>query len=633
MQYDDFFNRMTYPTGETVLRPLAGHDTLSFSRERPLPPPNWMPGQTIGRFTLHGVLGEGITSTVYDVSDGHGEGRYALKLLRIADPESLTTSRLGYRRLMPLTHPSLVRIYDIVQWEGMPAILMEQVVGVPVAELIPTLAEDAPAACCYAMHVARDVSSALQLMHTSGLVHRDIKPDNLLIQANGRVRLVDYGLVGTCDPVADPDARRGYLAGSFWYMAPESVYSQIYPPACDIYSLGIVLLELVADAGRLPKPQWGQSLMNLVGCVDDVVPQDTPAPLRDLIAAMLDAQPENRPTAAEVTRSAQQMICPKMAATVTVLQPPDSIARDSERQAVSDWFMQVARSGDRASWLDLSGPSGCGKSWLAVDVCKRMASYRWFQIFDASCSKLSDKSFAVFDDFIDVLARRFTRIDRSPLQLSAQTTEVLVQQFPALTPLIAAADWAGLAGDGPPPDSPPVSRDRSQLVSSLLELMRAVSHFGPILLMVDDFQWVDRDSARALEQLLAKADYPLGLLTVSATKPPLDIVAEPDQTVTLALYDLPQLTDLAQYLVAIGLVPTNQTCVHAIVQRTQGSCAELRQQIQDVWNQRMWPDSATDAVDRLHSERPTPCLNHAHDPVWDRLSFKLRQSIHGRMLR
>jgi hypothetical protein len=98
MQYDDFLNRTIYPSVETVYRPCAGRETLSLSVERPIPPPNWVAGHQVGDFVIESVLGSGVTSTVYRVTETTTGKKLALKLLRVRDQESLTNIRLGHPR-------------------------------------------------------------------------------------------------------------------------------------------------------------------------------------------------------------------------------------------------------------------------------------------------------------------------------------------------------------------------------------------------------------------------------------------------------------------------------------------------------------------------------------------------------
>jgi len=579
MQYDDFYDRITYPGKETVFRQGGKRETLSFSCEQPLPPPDWRQGQQVGDFVLDSVLGAGVTSSVYQVVEVSTQRLLALKLLRVRNPECLAASRLGYRRIMRVSHPSLVKIFGIHQIEGMAAIAMESVAGVSLSSLIRSLAGDRDSAFQYASRLASDIGGALHTIHGAGLVHRDIKPDNLMVEPSGRIRLIDYGLVGSFDPQGDPDARRGYLAGSFWYMAPESICSQIYPPACDIYALGCVLLELIADPSRLPEPQAGKSLGESVGDIDRVIPSDTPENLRDMIREMLHCETEHRPMAIYVARVGQSQADHPVDCQAA-FPPIELLGRDDEMRQAETWFHATARN--RSGWLHLSGPKGSGKTWFASELQKRLGSVRWFQVFDTTCFEQGQNGFSLFEDFADSVARRYARDDRAMIQLSSAATTTLLWLFPTLRSIVNEDSSASESeSDCTPQPLDTESDSESSVFAAMVELLNSICEYGPVLLIVDNFQWIDRDSVNLLEQLLANTKGPLGVMTISesASTP---LAAQPDQTLVLRPLDQAQSVCLINNLLGHQVARHNHATVEQIARRSSGDATQISQSVWDL---------------------------------------------------
>lgn len=493
-------------------------ETVSVDGERPLPPPCWQPGQRVGDFVIDEVLGSGVTSTVYRVHDAVRKScSLALKVLRLRSESALAASRLGYRRVKDVRHPLLVRVDGIHQLEGMWAISMEEVLGCPMNQVIRRLGGDRASAFRLATQVAMDVGDALRALHSAGLVHRDVKPDNLLVEPSGRVRLVDYGLVGSFDPEGDPDARRSYLAGTVWYMAPESIYFQMYPPACDVYALGTVLLETIVDASKLPEPKQGSSLAEAIGDIDRAIPEDTPEALRELICEMLDHEPVNRPLAHAVARYAQSVFARQRS------EPDEPILTTRDQQltaalaSAEPWCRDVARFA--SGWLHVSGPSGSGKSRFAAELRRRLDSNPWFQVFITAFSDRRDARTRAFESLADSIARRFSRDDRQPLVLSERGATVLLRAFPSLRPVVRTSSGAELprrtdqrAANRPPL---PLGVIRRDAIQASVELVRRLQDYGPVFVILDDVQWADRTSLATLDHLLANINTGLGLITLS----------------------------------------------------------------------------------------------------------------------
>lgn len=514
MSDESFYDRKLHPGAETVHRPV-NRETIHGSQSRSQEPPPWQVGQRVGDFQFEAILGSGVTSTVYRVRQLSSGRRCALKVVHLRGEEALSASRLGYRRVMPLSHPSLVRIHGMHQLDDRLGFTMDEVRGKPVNQAAAALGGDRERLFAMAARMIRDVGGALQTLHAAGLVHRDVKPENLMVEPSGLIRLIDYGLVGSYDPESDPDARRSYLAGTFWYMAPESITSQIYPPACDVYALGCVLLEMIADLARLPDLQQGRSLVDAIGELERVIPTDTPEEMRELLQEMLDPKIENRPLAPQLVRFGRESTL-SGADGGTPFRPTDLIGREDEMQKVQRWFHNVARSG--SDWLHLSGEPGIGKTWFVNELRRRLSLNPWFQVFSASCMQREDSSLQIFDDIADTVARRYSRSDRNPLKLSPTSAQILTQSFPALKPIIqsdSAPTIRSLSLGDAGQRFPGSEGGRAAPLAAGIEFVNQLCHYGPVLLIIDDIQWADLDSIEMLDNLLDGVTGAFGILTVS----------------------------------------------------------------------------------------------------------------------
>jgi TonB family protein len=200
------------------------------------------PGTTVGPFQVVGVLGKGGMATVYEAYDGRLERAIALKVL---PPEFLHDETFARRFekearvVAKLEHPNIVPIYASGVDEGIPWMSMRLLAGGSVGGLLKTRRPDA----IQIVRILRDIANALDYAHARGVVHRDIKPTNLLLDGSGQVCVGDFGLAQMLE--RGPGlTRSGTLAGTPQYMAPEQALGNPADHRCDIYSLGIVAYEM-----------------------------------------------------------------------------------------------------------------------------------------------------------------------------------------------------------------------------------------------------------------------------------------------------------------------------------------------------------------------------------------------------
>jgi predicted Ser/Thr protein kinase len=200
------------------------------------------------RYELEELVGSGGMSSVYRAHDRMLERSVALKILHeqyTRDEGYVERFRREARSVAQLTHPNIVTVIDRGEQDGRQFIVFEYVDGLNLKELID---EEGPLPVGQAIELALQVARGLSFAHEQGLVHRDVKPQNVLIDADGRAKVTDFGIARSLD--VDGMTITGTIMGTSNYIAPEQARGQPVDEQTDVYSLGCVLYELLA--GRPP---------------------------------------------------------------------------------------------------------------------------------------------------------------------------------------------------------------------------------------------------------------------------------------------------------------------------------------------------------------------------------------------
>jgi len=254
---------------------------------------------TLGSYELGEVLGRGAMGEVHrGIRIGSGD-QMAVKVLRsefMDDPEILARFLQERSVLCSLDHPNLVRVHDLVVEGGSAAIVMDLVDGTDLRHLLKANGTLPPAD---ASRLILQLLNALTVVHDMGIVHRDVKPENVLVGSDGVVRLTDFGIARlTRGPSL---TRMTGLIGTPEYLAPELAQYEIASSAADVYASGIMFYELLT--GFTPFA-GGHPVAVLRRHVEDPPsrPEGLPDPLWALLASMLAKDPTARPTAEEAHR-------------------------------------------------------------------------------------------------------------------------------------------------------------------------------------------------------------------------------------------------------------------------------------------------------------------------------------------
>lgn len=262
-------------------------------------------GTAFGSYNILRLLGRGASAEVYLAEETLSRELYAIKVIR---PEKLKDAEERFLReaeaAMAMRHPNLVQVYDagLDPETGLYYLIMEYMAG---GSLQEELRDGKKTSFERAARVAADIAAALAVVEAHGLVHRDVKPANILLAPDGTAKLADLGISRNVQPDEGDKhiTQVEDMVGTPAYMAPEQMLdSRTVDIRADIYSLGIVLWEMLAGN----RPNEGENAMTtLARALDGREPpdvrevrQDTPAPLAELIASMISPSQDKRPACA-----------------------------------------------------------------------------------------------------------------------------------------------------------------------------------------------------------------------------------------------------------------------------------------------------------------------------------------------
>src|SRR5687767_14409518 len=322
-------------------------------------------GTPVGPYHVISQLGAGGMGEVYRARDPRLSREVALKVIRRVlsvgrDAQDDTLDRLLREAILAsaLNHPNIVTIYETGVVDADRYIAMELIEGTTLRQVAAQ-----GLAVGRAIGIARQVSEALAVAHAAQIVHRDIKPDNVMVRPDGYAKLLDFGLARVQPETVTvgstgPGTEAGLLLGTIGYMAPEQARGEIISQEADVFALGVMMYELVT--GRHPFMAASQlgtlhALMWESPEPPSFVNSELPRAIDQLIAEMLQKDPRLRPGASEVMYRltlAHDSTIAVASSAVTVSHPPRAAARqivgrDQELDALQHEFERAQRGKGR----------------------------------------------------------------------------------------------------------------------------------------------------------------------------------------------------------------------------------------------------------------------------------------------
>jgi eukaryotic-like serine/threonine-protein kinase len=493
------------------------------------------------RFEVLRCIGRGGMGAVYEARDRERGLPVALKTLLHFDPVGFYRFKQEFRTLADVSHPNLVRLYELVGTEAdHPFFSMELVRGtdflayVRKAGDLPRVDESGAVAAGFETHVQeahsweegasslvaraasgratpadidrllpalRQLVEGICALHAAGKLHRDIKPSNALVTLEGRVVLLDFGVA---TDLRRSDGDDGAIVGTARYMAPEQALEEAPTPAADWYSVGVVLYEALVGAPPFDGP--AVDVVTMKNTTDPRPPSEfvdgVPADLEELCMAMLSRAPEDRPTGAEISRRLNG----NRAVAHSMIRGPSAalVGREAQTRALQDAF-EAARKG--AVTVRVSGRAGMGKSALVQQFVDGIIERGEAIVLRGRAYEREFLPYKAVDSVVDALSHHLLHLSdneasfRLPAGFGA-----LARLFPVLRSV------SSKHADEPMTDP---RRTRRRAFAALRELLGAFAAQRPLVLAIDDVQWGDTDSAALLLDLIRPPHAPPMLLLLT----------------------------------------------------------------------------------------------------------------------
>ncbi len=401
--------------------------------------------------------------------------------------------------------------------------------------------------------VARRLCLTLEYLHSRGLVHRDLKPDNVIVKEGGRPVVVDFGLVFHATGVVGRESIEELAllgAGTASYMAPEQVRGDGVDARADLYSLGAILFELVTGhtpfEGNSSLAVLNQHLNGETPSLAAASPWVPPA-LDALVTSLLEKKAQDRPANAALVATRLADIARDVAGADAAgdavgaddgdggyatpprpfLYRPALAGRAAVLDALDDRLARLDKRGDRGGVVLLVGPSGIGKTRVALEAARRAAGDGAL-VLAGEASARGARPLAPLRKVLQVVSEKCT-------VGGAQKTTTLVGQnakiFAAYEPSFVVVPGFELFPD---PEPLPAPEARRRLLASLRTTLDNLAQEQPLLVIIDDLQWADELTLAFLDHLAASEDADAPFIVLATVR------AEEGEEVVEALGDHPR---------------------------------------------------------------------------------------------
>jgi serine/threonine protein kinase len=494
---------------------------------------------------------------VYEAIDRERGARVALKTLRTWTADAFLRFKDEFRALQDLQHPNLVTLGELLEEQGLWFFTMELIHGVqfltwvtaggprpggatgarasngsdastdswhrhavdpddltvdlPHGAKAAEIASTPPVGAVLADEqrlrpALGQLAQGLNALHRARKVHRDIKPSNILVTHDGKVKILDFGVVSD---LSQQQWRDDYLVGTVSYMAPEQASSPLVGPAADWYSVGVLMYQ--ALTGRLPFTGRPEDVVMMKQALEPPPPRavaaNVPPDLDQLCVELLRIEPRQRPSGREILRRLRvddDDSLPGVGGPT-----PFFVGRRRELQTLRDAFSD-SRKGNAITML-VHGESGVGKSALTRHFVDRLIDDSAAVVFAGHCYERESVPYKAVDGVIDALSCYLTALPaNATAQLLPEELGLLGQVFPVMRRIAAVAQ-----APRPQLDQLDPLDLRARVFATVRDMFSRLGVRRPLVLVIDDLQWADVDSLALLAEVLRPPSAPPLLLVAT----------------------------------------------------------------------------------------------------------------------
>ncbi len=355
----------------------------------------------------------------------------------------------------------------------------------------------------------QQLAEGLNALHAMGKVHRDLKPSNVMVDWQGRVVVLDFGLSTELERLDDTQATEQGIIGTISYMSPEQAAGRPASAASDWYSVGVMLFQ--ALTGRLPYLGNRVEVLSEKQTADAPDPgslaEDVPEDLRVLCLDLLRRDAEARPNGDEVLRrlGGRSKLDPRVARPPLRADRP-FLGRERQLARLGEAFEATHRGKTTTAFVH--GRSGAGKSALIRQFLKQLGHRDDVVVLEGRCFEQESVAYKALDALIDAMSRYLKRLSRLEVEaILPRDIAPLARVFPVLSRIDAVAEAPQRSAETPDPQEL-----RRRAFSALRELLARIGDRRVLILYIDDLQWGDLDSAELISDLIHPPDAPVLLL-------------------------------------------------------------------------------------------------------------------------
>ena len=522
------------------------------------------------RYEITGELGVGGMGVVFLASDISLKRDVALKLLKNSPMmEDLGTAGRAQilheaQLVAQLNHPNIVTVFDVGTYDDAPYIVMELAQG-------STLPQQQIEDLSLVIEYARQICEALNHAHARGVVHRDLKHENIILQSDGALKLMDFGLAFSTAARMDDD---GYMRGTFHYISPEQIHGTDQDGRSDLYALGVMLYRMVTGEFPFDEPDPVAIISHHLNTQPMPPyfsnPQLTPQ-FNDLILSLLEKDREQRPASAadlleiftsDLLKMKTEEIAREDVSPLDRILRGRMIGRDEELAQMQAVWLQAMKG--KGHTLFVSGEAGVGKSRLVRELTA-LAEASGGLTFAGEAYAESNYSYGAFSQIIRQM------IERGAADVPDAVLAEMLQLAPELAHRYPDIQYQPL---------PDEAVRQQRLLTFLTQYLAAWANETPLLLLIDDLHWADEGTLTLFEHLIRNIEH-LPIIMLGAFR---DSEVEKESGLAAMLVEsnrqrrgtqisLDRLTQqqVDDLLAVIFKEPCSDAFGHAIYERTNGN--------------------------------------------------------------